>query len=92
LPQAFEALADSRDAREWRVHFHVPIFIEHLGAFTSTQFFVREFLALHRAQPVSQHLEVETYTWDVLPERYRRDGVVGGIVSELDWVKRQLVA
>jgi sugar phosphate isomerase/epimerase len=92
LPQAFEGLADSRDAREWRVHFHVPIFIEHLGAFTSTQFFVREFLALHRAQPVSQHLEVETYTWDVLPERYRRDGVVGGIVNELNWVKRQLVA
>ena len=74
------------------MHFHVPIFIEHLGAFTSTQFFVREFLALHRAQPVSQHLEVETYTWDVLPERYRRDGVVGGIVNELNWVKRQLVA
>ena len=92
LPQAFEALAEGDAAREWRVHFHVPIFIEDLGAFTSTQSFVREFLALHRARPVSQHLEVETYTWDVLPERYRRDGVVGGIVNELDWVKRQLVA
>jgi sugar phosphate isomerase/epimerase len=90
LPQAFEGLADRSDAREWRVHFHVPIFIEDLGAFTSTQFFVREFLALHRARPVSQHLEVETYTWDVLPERYRREGVVGGIINELDWVKRQL--
>jgi sugar phosphate isomerase/epimerase len=92
LPQAFEHLAGGGDAGEWRVHFHVPIFIEDLGAFTSTQSFVREFLELHRAQPVSQHLEVETYTWDVLPERYRREGVVAGVVNELEWVKRQLAA
>ncbi len=45
------ALASSawrdRDS-EWRVHFHVPVFLETLDGFASTQAFVREALALHR--------------------------------------------
>jgi sugar phosphate isomerase/epimerase len=90
LPQAFDAPAQGRCEGEWRVHFHVPLFVDDLGAFTSTQSFVRDVLAIHRKQPVSAHLEVETYTWDVLPERYRTHDVVDGIVRELDWVRRQL--
>jgi hypothetical protein len=90
LPQAFESVSTGGRGCEWRVHFHVPIFIDDLGAFTSTQNFVREVLTLHRQRPVSSHLEVETYTWDVLPERYRGGGVVNGIARELNWVKQQL--
>jgi sugar phosphate isomerase/epimerase len=90
LDAAFAAAgADASDA-EWRVHFHVPLFLEQLGAFGSTQAFVREVLAAHRQQPVTQHLEVETYTWDVLPEAYRDRPVADAIAAELDWVRRQL--
>ena len=78
------------DAPEWRVHFHVPLFLDDLGPFGSTQDFVREALAMHRIEPLSAHLEVETYTWDVLPERYRGGGVVPAIARELQWVRRQL--
>lgn len=81
--------ADGRDA-EWRVHFHVPLFLEQLGDFGSTQGFVREVLAAHRERPVSQHLEVETYTWDVLPAPYRDRPVAEAIAAELDWVRRIL--
>jgi hypothetical protein len=90
LPQAFDNVRTQGRDCEWRVHFHVPIFIADLGAFASTQSFVREMLALHKERPVSSHLEVETYTWDVLPERYRGAGVVDGIARELNWVRQQL--
>ncbi len=90
LPQAFAApLADDGET-EWRVHFHVPIFLDDLGAFASTQDFIREALALHRQNAISPHLEVETYTWDVLPPEFRNVDVVSAIVRELDWVRREL--
>jgi sugar phosphate isomerase/epimerase len=93
LPEAFAALAGS-DAgqREWRVHFHVPVFMDDLGAFQSTQAFLAEVLDAQRENPISQHLEVETYTWDVLPEALRRDGVVAAVARELAWVLERLGA
>lgn len=75
---------------EWRVHFHVPVFLEALDGFASTQAFVREALALHRQRNRSPHLEVETYTWSVLPERERRAPVEEAIARELDWVVGEL--
>jgi sugar phosphate isomerase/epimerase len=93
LAEAFKALrVNGVAAREWRVHYHVPIFLDDLGAFASTQSFVREALALHRRAPLSDHLEVETYTWDVLPARYRTGSLVGDIARELEWAAQQLSA
>lgn len=92
LPQAFDNLSADGIPREWRVHFHVPIFHDDLGDFSSTQFFIREMLALHRQQPISNHLEVETYTWNVLPETYRDRSIGDAIVNELAWVKNELSA
>jgi len=91
LPQALEALAENHGA-EWRVHFHVPIFLEELRDFSTTQNFLRDILALHRREPISAHLEVETYTWDVLPEHYRQVEVASAIARELEWVVEQLEA
>jgi sugar phosphate isomerase/epimerase len=92
LPQAFEALDQGAggEAREWRVHFHVPIFLDEIEHFSTTQNFLREILAIHREHPVSAHLEVETYTWDVLPEHYRKDDVAIAIARELAWVRDRL--
>jgi hypothetical protein len=85
-----EALAANEPADEWRIHFHVPIFRGELGAFASTQPFVDELLALHRAQPVSSHLEVETYTWDVLPAEFRDQPIADAVARELAWVIERL--
>ena len=85
------AASDRGEAAEWRIHYHVPLFLEQLGVFGSTQAFVREALALHRASPLTDHLEVETYTWDVLPDVYRADDLVPAIARELEWVRNQLV-
>jgi hypothetical protein len=88
LPQALEK--PGADGAEWRVHFHVPIFLERMEHFDTTQAFLAEILALHRAAPISRHLEVETYTWDVLPAAYRGVPLAAAIARELNWVKAQL--
>ena len=86
LPEAFAAAADSSNG-EWRIHFHVPVFLEQLPGLGTTQYFLREILQLHRNRPLSTHLEVETYTWDVLPPEHRNVTVAGAIARELQWVK-----
>jgi sugar phosphate isomerase/epimerase len=92
LPEALAAARGSagKGTREWRVHFHVPVFRERYGAFEGTQGYVAELLRLVRERGVSEHFEVETYTWDVLPEEFRREGIVGGIVRELEWAEKHL--
>ncbi|MGI9424824.1 MAG: metabolite traffic protein EboE [Hyphomicrobiaceae bacterium] len=89
LPDAF-AKAEAAMGSEWRVHFHVPIFLERLEKFDTTQSFLRDILALHRSDPISPHLEVETYTWDVLPAEYRNVPVSEAIAREMAWVRDQL--
>ena len=90
LPDALNNLVDDAVSREWRVHFHVPVFLDDLGDFSSTQFFVRDALAQHKKQPLSQHLEVETYTWDVLPQKYKNLSLNDAIAQELHWVQGEL--
>ncbi len=77
-------------AREWRVHFHVPLYREQLGPFTNTQAFLARVLARQREHAVSAELEVETYTWDVLPPEQRQGGVDASIARELAWVLERL--
>ena len=91
LPDALAQIEEAHGS-EWRIHFHVPIFLEHMRDFSTTQSFLREILAMHRETPISDHLEVETYTWDVLPEQYRGVPVGKAIAREMNWVKGQLGA
>lgn len=90
LSDAFEAIKDGETRQEWRVHCHVPLFLDDFGEFSSTQFYVSETLEQHNRQPVSEHLEVETYTWSVLPEQYRGEDMDNAIARELDWVLQRL--
>lgn len=89
LPEALGP-GGAKDGEEWRVHFHVPVFLETLPAFDTTQAFLAEILALHRADPVSAHLEVETYTWDVLPSGLAAGSVDQAVTRELGWVLERL--
>jgi sugar phosphate isomerase/epimerase len=70
---------------EWRIHFHVPLFREELGPFRNTQAFLRELLALQTREGITSHLEVETYTWHVLPAEYRGADVAEDVARELRW-------
>jgi sugar phosphate isomerase/epimerase len=57
-----------RDAEAWRVHFHVPVNAERLGPLRTTRSELRAALATIAELDYAPHLEVETYTWEVLPE------------------------
>lgn len=86
LPEALEAAAADSKPREWRIHFHVPLFRAELGPFRSTQGYLKELIRLLEGGDAEQHWEVETYTWDVLPEEFRAEGVVAAVARELGWV------
>jgi sugar phosphate isomerase/epimerase len=92
LPEALAALRAGGRGSEWRVHCHVPVFLDDLGGLSSTQEVLLEALALCRANEVSPHLEIETYTWSVLPETLRHGDIGVDIAREVEWVRSQLRA
>ncbi len=91
LEDAFAAWTADPGPREWRTHFHVPVFLDDLGAFGTTRFALEQALALHKQQPLSRQLEIETYTWDVLPDHLKTGDIVDYVCRELEWVRGQLV-
>jgi len=90
LEDAFAAWKKNPGPREWRVHFHVPVFLDDLGAFGTTRFALEEALRFHKATPLSRQLEIETYTWDVLPDHLKTGDIVDYVCREIEWVRGQL--
>ena len=78
-----------RDADVWRVHFHVPVNETRIGPLATTRPQLEATLAAVATLDYAPHLEVETYTWNVLP-RGGRPSIVEGIAQELDATKRIL--
>lgn len=71
-----------RGARPWRTHFHVPVDAERLGPLGTTRAELRAALAAVAGLDERPHLEVETYTWPVLPGVTATD-MVDGLAREL---------
>ena len=95
LPEALEGNDLSRHT-PWRIHFHLPLQVgtleqEELG---TTQFAIGQTLDFLADTPGLQpHLEVETYTWQVLPETLRPgndEQLHAGLAAELHWVEQQM--
>jgi len=84
LPPALEADEDEKVV-QWRSHFHVPISVKEIGLLQSTQDDIVTLLGLQKAKPFTNHLEVETYTWEVLPEQMKLP-IAQSISNELNWV------
>lgn len=83
LPQALERHVKAA-GDEWRCHFHVPIFSPGTGRIGTTRAFLEEILPRLPAQLL---LEVETYTWEVLPPELRPGTLTESIVHELQWLQ-----
>lgn len=73
------------EAEEWRTHFHVPIFIRNYQLFESTQEHLEKLLKIIPFYAVGHHLEIETYTWEVLPLEMKLD-ILTSIEREYQWV------
>lgn len=67
-PDLSHALRSNQNAdREWRIHFHVPLFTKQYGALRSTRDYVEEIVRIQKQSSLTNFLEIETYTWEVLP-------------------------
>ena len=90
LPQAIDELP-ATTAQEVRIHFHVPLHFTASGPLNSTgSLLTREFLTYISSDPLT-HLEIETYTWGVLPESLRCTSIERGIAAEFDWLHNSLL-
>jgi hypothetical protein len=91
IPDAVAAYDGKSDGREWRTHFHVPVFLDDIGIFKTTRPDIEAALRYHASDPVSDQVEIETYTWDVLPESYKTGDIVEYVSRELEWVRESLL-
>jgi len=88
LPEALKHI-ESFHAREWRIHFHVPVFLERFEELQSTQDAIVRSLEYLRTHRCCRHVEVETYTWDVLPPAMKTN-LLSSIERELRWTMAEL--
>ena len=97
LPAALQTWNKSTPKTNWRIHFHVPIFVDRFGALVATRDDIRaacQFFQSHSAAQISNqpwftgHYEVETYAWPVLPTELQNDNLASGIANELMYLKQ----
>jgi hypothetical protein len=84
LIEALPHLEDSH-AVEWRTHFHVPLFVNDYHLLQSTREDLVTVLNLLVENPLCQYLEIETYTWEVLPSAMKTN-LLRSIQQEYEWV------
>ncbi|MEM1107310.1 MAG: metabolite traffic protein EboE [Planctomycetota bacterium] len=83
LPQAMADHDNAPEDGEWRVHFHVPIHLDTFDSIQTTRHEIGNYLNAIQPGDETNHFEVETYAWDVLPEPLRVDDLAAGIAAEL---------
>jgi len=93
-----DALADDSKLRtqnssipEWRVHFHVPLHAPAGPPLENTNDHLLGVLDLLGKNPaLCPHLEMETYTWEVLPPELKSQSVVDQLAAEYQWTLARL--
>jgi hypothetical protein len=90
LPDALAA-KNPEPSAEWRIHFHVPLHAPAAPPFENTNDHLFGVLDLLAENPkLCSHLEMETYTWEVLPPELKSRGVVEQLVAEYEWTLGRL--
>ncbi len=78
---------------EWRIHFHVPLHSRPTALFDNTADHLQGTLDILQQNPsMCSHLEMETYTWEVMPPEMKKRDVVDQLVSEYRWTLKELEA
>jgi len=86
-----ESEPSENGAAEWRIHFHVPLHSPSTTLFDNTSDHILGTMDLLAANPgCCNHLEMETYTWEVLPSELKDRDVVDQLAAEYDWTLTQL--
>lgn len=79
-------------ASEWRIHFHVPIYLERFGHLHASQQAILQCLQTAAALDLTNHYEVETYAWTVLPKELQEADLAAGIAKEMTWFYERLAS
>jgi hypothetical protein len=88
-----DALSASAPAEEWRVHFHIPLHCPATEWFEPTTDHLLGVLDELKTEPgLCRHLEMETYTWEVMPASMKSGSVVDQLAAEHDWCLAHLNA
>lgn len=86
LPIALQTVSDPEQARgTWRIHFHVPVYLQKFGLLSASQDEIIECVKCCRAYSEVSHFEVETYAWNVLPPELQQQDLAAGIAQEMRW-------
>ncbi len=76
---------------EWRIHFHVPLHAPAIRPFQNTNSHLLGVLDWLAQNPkLCSHLEMETYTWEVLPPEWKSRSVVEQLAAEYEWTLARL--
>jgi hypothetical protein len=87
------ALSAAAPAEEWRVHFHIPLHCPATEWFEPTTDHLLGVLDVLQGEPgLCRHLEMETYTWEVMPALLKSRSVVDQLAAEYDWCLKRLGA
>lgn len=84
LPKALPDIY-KKEAEEWRIHFHVPLFVDKFDFMRSTRDDIISSLKILMEETDCRHFEIETYTWEVLPDNLKVD-MTSSIEREFEWV------
>jgi hypothetical protein len=87
LPLALAAAGAAPPAGEWRVHYHVPIYLERFGRLEASRRAILDCARAVHASGATTHFEVETYAWGVLPPELRQPDLAAGIADEMAWFR-----
>lgn len=90
LPEAIERIPSTNSLKEIRVHFHVPLFVAPAAPLASTGDALDEDFWKAVRQGISPHLEIETYTFDVLPKEVHPGNIIESIAKEYRWVLEKI--
>jgi hypothetical protein len=90
LPEALQDSEGQEGVEEIRVHFHVPMFFKDAGKLGSTSATLTPEFFQELRSGATTHVEIETYTFDVLPKEIHPGDVVKSIAREFEWVQRHL--
>ena len=88
LPELF---SNQKSFKELRAHFHVPIFLEKFDYLYSTQDHILKVIDyINIDKTLCEHLEIETYTWEVLPSSLKTE-IASSIIREIEWFQNKFL-
>ena len=92
IPDALADLNALKKFNELRVHFHLPLHSSSIDKdfFNTTDFLQKVINVIMRQPGRARELEIETYTWEVLPQALRSLDVTDQVVAEYRWVLNEL--